>query len=133
MRDTAMQRATEETGNASYMKFVNANFDYFLNGANGYIDTKGLFWWGWHRHVDVHTDTLKSESGSSTSSAQHEMHFVDVPMWNEMYARNAASVGGEMQGIWDWNVVNHTTGEINRHSNATPALNFITSAAVNAT
>ena len=57
----AMERASQVTGNQSYSNFVDSNFDWALTNL---VDGNGMFWWGYHRHYNVHTDTLDAEPGS---------------------------------------------------------------------
>ena len=117
----AMVRTTQATGNQYYSDFVDSNIDWALTNL---IDDNNMFWWGYHRHYDVHTDTFQAEPGAPW----HEMHFVDVPLWDEMWNRNPAAVRGEIEAIWDRHVVDKNTGQINRHDNP-GGLSFITSSA----
>ncbi|MEX0642553.1 MAG: dockerin type I domain-containing protein [Pirellulales bacterium] len=117
----AMEKASLVTGNPAYSQFVDSNFDWALTNLK---DSNNMFWWGYHRHYDVHTDTFENESGSP----YHEMHFVDVPLWEEMWNRNPTAVRSEIEAIWSRHVVNKSTGQINRHD-ASGGLSFITSSA----
>lgn len=117
----AMLRASQVTGNNDYSNFVDSNFDFALSNL---IDGNGMFWWGYHRHYDVHTDTLEAQEGSPF----HEMHYVDVPLWEEMWNRNPSAVQNEIEAIWDRHVVDKATGQINRHDDP-GGLSFITSSA----
>jgi hypothetical protein len=117
----AMTRASQVTGNSSYANFVDSNFDFALSNL---VDGNNMLWWGYHRHYDVHTDTLEAQEGSPF----HEMHYVDVPLWEEMWNRNPSAVQNEIEAIWDRHVVDKATGQINRHDDP-GGLSFITSSA----
>ncbi|WP_425400271.1 hypothetical protein [Aeoliella sp.] len=116
---SAMKSASLATGDNSYSNFVDSNFDWALGNL---VDSNGLFWWGYHRHYDVHTDSFVSDGDN------HEMHFVDIPLWDDMWNRNAAAVQTEIETIWDRHVVDKGTGHINRHD-FPGGLSFITSSA----
>lgn len=117
----AMEQASLATGNSAYSQFVDSNFDWALTNLK---DSNGMFWWGYHRHYDVHTDTFEDQEGSP----YHEMHFVDPPLWNEMWNRNPTAARNEIEAIWNRHVVNKTTGQINRHDEP-GGLSFISSSA----
>lgn len=116
----AMNRVSSLTGNLKYTHFVNDNLKYAMDNL---VDSNGLFWWGWHRHYDVHTDELLGDD-------YHEMHAVNYPLWNEMWQLNSAAVKKQIQQIWLQHVVDKNTGRINRHNNSTnDSASFITSSA----
>ena len=117
----AMTQASQVTGNNAYSNFVDSNFDWALTNLK---DNNNMFWWGYHRHYDVHTDTFEGEAGTP----YHEMHFIDIPLWEQMWNRNSTAVRNEIEAIWSRHVVNKTTGQINRHDEP-GGLSFITSSA----
>jgi hypothetical protein len=117
----AMIRASQAAGNEAYADFIDANFDWALSNL---VDSNQMFWWGYHRHYDVHSDTFEAEPGAP----YHEMHFVDIPLWEEMWSRNPTAVRNEIEAIWDRHVVDKATGQINRHDQP-GGLSFITSSA----
>jgi pectate lyase-like protein/dockerin type I repeat protein len=119
---STMQQVSQITGNPLYSNFVDANYDYALTNL---VDDNGMLWWGFHRHYDVHTDQLLSEP----SNNQHEMHFIDRPLWETMWNQNATAVQTEIEQIWNRHVVDKTTGQINRHDSGGPGLSFIMSTA----
>lgn len=115
----AMVRASATTGDAKYADFVDSNFDWALDNL---VDGNNLFWWGYHRHYDVHTDTQISDGDV------HEMHFVDVPLWERMWNQDPAAVQAKVEAIWERHVVDKNIGQINRHDQP-GGLSFITSSA----
>jgi len=116
---SAMVKASQVTGNPSYDNFVDSNFAWAMTNL---VDQNGMFWWGYHRHYDVHTDSFVSDGN------YHEMHFVDVPLWERMREINPSAVETLIQAIWDRHVVNKNTGQINRHDEP-GGLSFIMSSA----
>jgi len=125
LHNQSLYRAIDETArvtrNLSYRQFVTDNFAW---ATDNLVDSNGMFWWGYHRHYDVHADTFESEPGTP----YHEMHFVDRPMWERMWEVNPAAVQLEIEKIWQRHVVNKSTGQINRHDEA-GGLSFISSSA----
>ncbi len=119
---SAIQRVGLKTGDPSYEAFVVENLNWAMDHL---VDTNNLFWWGYHRHYDVHSDARVGDPGSD---APHEMHFVDIPLWETMWAEDSRTVLFEVEAIWDRHVVDKTTGQINRHD-AAGGLSFITSSA----
>lgn len=117
----AMIRASQVTSDARYEQFVDSNLTW---ATNNLVDQNGMFWWGYHRHYDVHTETFAAEPGSPF----HEMHFVDVPLWEQMWQINPTAVRNEIEAIWDRHVVDKSTGQINRHDSP-GGLSFISSSA----
>lgn len=113
----AMEQASQLTGSSTYSQFVDSNFDWALTNLK---DSNNMFWWGYHRHYDVHTDTFEAQEGSP----YHEMHYVDRPLWEEMWNRNPAAVRNEIEAIWTRHVVDKTTGQINRHDEGGGSLSF---------
>ena len=114
---SAIKRASVVTSDATYSDFVDSNFNWALTNL---VDSNNMFWWGYHRHYDVHTEARISDGDV------HEMHFVDVPLWEAMWAQNPTAVRQEIEAIWDRHVVNKSTGQINRHD-LPGGLSFITS------
>lgn len=114
----AMYRASDATGDGKYADFADRNLTYSM--AN-HVDGNGMFWWGWHRHYDVHTDQFLGEGD------YHEIHANVTPLWDRMYAINPAAVTAEIEQIWQRHVVNKSTGEINRHDDGNVGLSFILS------
>lgn len=117
----AIDQTAQATRDLGYRQFVTDNMTWAMDNL---VDANGMFWWGYHRHYDVHTDTFQSEPGLP----YHEMHFVDVPMWERMWDVNPAAVELEIEKIWERHVVNKTTGQINRHDDP-GGLSFISSSA----
>ncbi len=117
----ALVKATEATGDARYADFVDDNLRWAMDNL---VDDNGLLWWGYHRHYNFHADSWDSEPGAPF----HEMHFVDVPLWERMWNLNPSAVQTMIEAMWDRHVVNKATGQINRHDQP-GGLSFITSSA----
>ena len=117
----AIQQVGERTGDGAYVTFVHDSLNWAMENL---VDENHLFWWGYHRHYDVHDDVMLGDPGDD---APHEMHFVDAPLWQTMWQQNASAVHLEFEAIWDRHV-DASTGQINRHDEP-GGLSFITSSA----
>lgn len=102
-------------GDAKYQGFVNRSLDYYVNNL---VDDKGMFWWGFHRHYDAHTDTKTGHSGN-----HHEIH-IQMAAWPLLWAVDADAVRREIEGCWQWHVIDKKTGEINRHADGRRGCDF---------
>ncbi len=108
---SAMKRLSQVSGDNTYSTFVDANLAYMM--AN-HVDSNGLIWWGWHRHVNVHTDEELGETPEDGGTF-HEMHRNILPLWEDMWNQNSSVVETQIESIWQRHVIDKSTGEVNRH------------------
>lgn len=106
------------TGLAGYPGYARFARDYVEHYTHNLLDDKGLFWWGWHRHYDVHRDVQDGHSGN-----YHEIHFQEA-LWPLLWETDPAAVRREIEAVWEWHVVDKATGEINRHADGKRDLDF---------
>ena len=87
------------------------------------VDDKGFFWWGWHRHYDVYQDKMLGHLGNP-----HEIHAIHCIAWDQLWQVNPQAVRREIEAIWQWHVIDKTTGEVNRHGDGQRGCDFAMSA-----
>jgi hypothetical protein len=101
----AIQLLADLTGETAYADFAAEN----LRFATSLVDDRGLFWWGWHRYYDAYADEPSGNRGDF-----HELQ-IQQPLWEELWQVDPAAVTAEINGIWQWHIVDKSTGESNRH------------------
>jgi hypothetical protein len=106
---------TKLTGDACYERFARQYLAYAMQHL---IDERGLFWWGWHRHYDVFRDKMTGHQGNP-----HEIH-VQEAAWPELWSVDPQAVRREIEGVWQWHVIDKRTGEINRHADGQRGCDF---------
>lgn len=106
---------TEATGEERYARFARESLGYYLKNL---ADDRGFFWWGWHRHYDVYRDTMTGHAGN-----HHEIHIQQI-LWPELWSVTPDAVTREIEAIWQWHVVDKTTGEVNRHGDGCRGCDF---------
>ena len=111
----AMYRLSQATGQRRYAEFADASLGYYLTHL---VDERGFFWWGWHRHYDAYRDVMTGHMGNP-----HEIHIQRV-IWPELWKVNSAAVTREIEAIWQWHVVDKTSGECNRHGDGQRGCDF---------
>ncbi len=116
----AMYRLSEMTGDSRYATFADHYAAYVMEHL---VDDKGFFWWGWHRHYDVHRDICDGHNDNP-----HEIHTHFEICWDRLWALNPDAVQREIEAIWQWHVVDKQSGEINRHGDGTHGCDFSMSA-----
>lgn len=104
------------TGERSYEEFAGRYADYYMHHL---VDPEGLFWWGWHRHYDVFKDSMAGHLGN-----HHEIHAINCINWEHLWELNKEAVEKEIEGVWQWQVINKQTGEINRHADGRQGCDF---------
>jgi len=121
----AMYALSEITGNSNYADFANRYSGYVMRNL---VDEQDFFWWGWHRHYDVFTD---SEKGHGPNRARwgksvfpHEIHAINCIAWDRLWAVDNVAVTKQIEAIWRWHVINKSTGEINRHGDGNKGCDF---------
>ncbi|MBC8871343.1 MAG: hypothetical protein H8E44_18105 [Planctomycetes bacterium] len=107
------------TENRKYSVFA----DRYLRCVTESVDEKGFFWWGWHRFYDVFADQMSGSHGNC-----HEIH-VNLPRWERLWRVDEEATRRELEAIWQWHVVDKTTGEFNRHGDGRRGCDFAMSGA----
>lgn len=111
----AMLALSRVTGEPRYATFARRCMGHTM--ANQ-VDEKGLFWWGWHRHYDAFRDEMTGHGGN-----HHEIHIQQI-IWPELWEVNSAAVTREIEAIWEWHIIDKTTGECNRHADGQRGCDF---------
>jgi len=107
------------TENRKYSAFA----DRYLGCVTRMVDDKGFFWWGWHRFYDVFADEMSGSHGNS-----HEIH-VNLPRWERLWRVDEKATRRELEAIWEWHIIDKTTGEFNRHGDGRRGCDFAMSGA----
>jgi rhamnogalacturonyl hydrolase YesR len=111
----ALHALGKMTGDARYAAFADECVNYTVTEL---VDEKGLFWWGWHRHYDAYRDVMTGHAGN-----HHEIH-IQQAIWPELWRVNPRAVTREIEAVWQWHVVDKTTGECNRHADGQHGCDF---------
>ncbi|MHB8901441.1 MAG: AGE family epimerase/isomerase, partial [Thermoguttaceae bacterium] len=116
----AMAAASTITGNDNYRQFADRYIDWYLANL---VDERGFLWWGWHRHYDVYQDRMLGHMGNP-----HEIHAIHSIAWDQLWQVRPEAVRREIEAIWQWHVIDKTTGEVNRHGDGQRGCDFAMSA-----
>ncbi len=113
------------TGNKDYATFADRYAGYVMKNL---VDEQGFFWWGWHRHYDVFTDSREGHNPNRAKWGEnvlpHEIHAINCIAWDRLWAVDKDAVTKEIEAIWQWHVINKTSGEINRHGDGNRGCDF---------
>lgn len=115
----AIVRLSRATGDDRYRHFAAKSANHTMTEL---VDDKGLFWWGWHRHYDARRDVMTGHAGN-----HHEIHVQRVG-WPFLWEVNPRAVRRQIEAIWQWHVIDKTTGEVNRHGDGNRGCDFAMSA-----
>ena len=111
----AMYGLSRATGDKKYATFADKCVNHTMTKL---VDERGFFWWGWHRHYDAYLDQMTGHSGNS-----HEIHVQEI-IWPQLWRVNPQAVTREIEAIWQWHIVDKTTGECNRHGDGQAGCDF---------
>jgi hypothetical protein len=111
----AMLALSRVTGDPQYAAFARQCVGHTMANL---VDEKGFFWWGWHRHYDAFRDEMTGHGGNP-----HEIHVQQV-IWPELWEVNSAAVTREIEALWEWHIIDKTTGECNRHGDGQRGCDF---------
>ncbi|MHC4404788.1 MAG: AGE family epimerase/isomerase [Planctomycetota bacterium] len=111
----AMFALSRATGDRRYADFAAECVNHTMTKL---VDEKGLFWWGWHRHYDVFRDQMTGHAGNP-----HEIHVQQI-IWPELWSVNPQAVTREIEAVWQWHIIDKTTGECNRHGDGQRGCDF---------
>lgn len=120
----ALHALSASTDKSDYADFADRYAGYVMENL---VDEQGFFWWGWHRHYDVFTDSRKGHNPNGAkwggTVIPHESHIIRVA-WDRLWAVKPEAVTSEIEAIWNWHVINKKTGEINRHGDGNKGCDF---------
>ena len=111
----AMYGLSSATGDGKYAAFADKCVNHTMTKL---VDDRGFFWWGWHRHYDAFLDKMTGHSGNF-----HEIHVQEI-IWPRLWRVDSQAVTREIEAIWQWHVIDKTTGECNRHGDGQPGCDF---------
>jgi len=121
----SMYALSDLTGNGDYAAFADRYAGHVMENL---VDDQGFFWWGWHRHYDVFTDSRKGHNADRMKwggkEYPHEIHAMNGIEWDRLWAVNEGAVSRLIEAIWEWHVIDKKTGEINRHGNGLKGCDF---------
>ena len=115
----AIYLLSQLTGDPKYAAFA----DRYLRSSMEMVDENGFFWWGWHRFYDVFADEMSGSHGN-----HHEIH-INLPRWERLWQIDKEATQRELEAIWQWHVIDKTTGEFNRHGDGRHGCDFAMSGA----
>ena len=113
----AMYLLSEITGTPRYAQAADAYLHYFLQNCR---KSNNLLIWGSHIYWHCYRD---APGGDGNGAGPHEI-LIKHPDWTHLYRLNPAVVRAEVEGIWQWHIVNHETGWHNRHDDGQPGCDF---------
>ncbi len=109
----AMSRITRDR---RYERAADAYATAFMERAQ---HRNGLFGWGSHLYYDAYADAIADDHAGRV----HEILILH-PLWDRLWKLNKEAVTREIEGIWDWHVVDKATGQHNRHDDRQVGCDF---------
>lgn len=106
----------QRVGDPRYESAVDAYITAFCARAR---KENGLLGWGSHLYYDAYTESLADDRHGHV----HEI-LVHDPDWSRLHHLAPEAVRAEIEGIWQWHIVDHETGYHNRHDDGRPGLDF---------
>ena len=104
-----MYRLSRLTGNAKFAEAADRYIKAFFKYA---VKTNGLLVWGSHIFYDAYADKAGGDGGGN---GPHEIL---------VYRLDPAATRREIDGIWEWHVVDKQTGQHNRHDDKAVGCDF---------
>jgi hypothetical protein len=114
----SMYRLSSITGDTHYAAGANRAINAFYN--NAIRSDTGMPAWGSHTFYNVYTDTPYTDGGGV---GPHEILVYDA-QWSSLYAQRPAETKAVVDKIWDRHVADKTTGQFNRHDDASVGCDF---------
>jgi hypothetical protein len=112
-----MYRLSKLTGNPRYAAAADR---YIRDTFKFAVKENGLLVWGSHIFYDAYADKA---GGDGNGNGPHEI-LVYHPEWAELYRCEPAATRREIDGIWEWHIVDKQTGQHNRHDDRTVGCDF---------
>jgi hypothetical protein len=112
-----MYRLSTLTGSTKYSEAA----DRYIRAAFQHaVKTNGLLVWGSHIFYDAYRDKA---GGDGDGNGPHEI-LVYHPEWGDLFRINPAATRREIDGIWEWHIVDKQTGQHNRHDDKSVGCDF---------
>lgn len=111
-------KLTELTGDEKYKQAAEDYIEAFFGSATK-PDT-GLLTWGTHLYWDAFEDR---PGGDGDGRGPHEI-LIREPDWELMWSVSPEAVAREIEGLWEWHVVDKQTGLFNRHDDKAEGCDF---------
>ena len=108
-----MYRFSEVSGDPKYAAAADAYVNAYLTRAR---KPNGMMYWGSHSYYHGYSD-------GPAGDGLHEILILH-PEWQRMHQLQPEIIKGLIDGIWDWHIVNHQTGQHNRHDDASYGCDF---------
>lgn len=112
-----MYGLTTLTGDSKYADACDAYIKIYFERAR---KENGMLAWGTHIYYDAYTD---APGGDQDGLGPHEI-LVLLPEWDRMWNAAPEALTKEIEGIWEWHVVDKQTGLHNRHDDKRVGCDF---------
>lgn len=112
-----MYRVSEVTGERKYAEAADA---YIRSVFERAVKPNGLLAWGSHIYYHAFKDR---PGGDGDGKGPHEI-LIKHPEWGALYRVDPKAVRREVDGIWQWHIVDKKTGMHNRHDDGGPGCDF---------
>jgi len=112
-----LYRASEVSGKKKYAEAADAYVEAFLERS---VKENGMFAWGSHIYYNAYKD---QPGGDMDGEGPHEI-LVKHAEWGPLYRINPSAVRREIDGIWQWHVVDKQSGLHNRHDDGHKGCDF---------
>ena len=106
------------TGDPKYSKAADEEIAYFFEHCRK--PTTNLLTWGTHIFWDCFKD---APGGDQDGAGPHEI-LIREPLWEAMDQVAPKRVRDQIEGMWEWHVVDKKTGLHNRHDDRTKGCDF---------
>ncbi len=108
---------SKSSGDTRYAEAADAYIKSYFERAR---KPNGLLAWGSHIYYDAYTD---APGGDQDGAGPHET-LVLCPQWDQMSRVAPDAVRAQIAGMWDWHVVDKSTGLFNRHDDRQQGCDF---------
>lgn len=113
-----LEMLSELTGDPKYVRAARDYVDYFFENCRK-PDT-GLLAWGTHLYWDAYEDR---PGGDQDGNGPHEV-LIREPYWEFMWSVSPRRVERQIELMWEWHVVDKSTGLFNRHDDKARGCDF---------
>ena len=112
-----MYKMSKLSGDPKYARAADRYIEAVFKHA---VKPNGLLAWGTHIFYDAYAD---KPGGDGEGRGPHEI-LVFHPEWAELYRVNPQATRREVDAIWEWHIVDHKTGQHNRHDDKHAGCDF---------
>ncbi|MBI2435509.1 MAG: hypothetical protein HYV26_21865 [Candidatus Hydrogenedentes bacterium] len=112
-----LYECSRQTSDPRYAAAADAHVRAYLQLSH---KPNGLLAWGTHIYYEAYKD---APGGDQDGAGPHEL-LVLCPEWERMWQLEPKLVQQEIEGIWDWHLVDRLTGEHNRHDDRQRGCDF---------